>query len=201
MDIYLTIEDLKCAVEIGKDAAKIIRILGNYIECLQKVESIGRINRKLTFVRDILNQDEENNDLKYTRALGHLEAVYVDLVSMLSSKLIGSRKIRHKKDQVSIEMAIIHKLLGDPVDMIYKYAVEKTSLSKPVADHLCWSDEENYNKKYFLISREQLKWLITEEKYSEFIKGYNGCIYEMSQSTGSAYDLDDGCFCGYHYGD
>lgn len=81
MDIYLTIEDLKCAAEIGKDAAKIIRILGNYIECLQRVESIGRINRKLTFVRNILNQDEENNDVKYIRALGHLEVLLNNLVT------------------------------------------------------------------------------------------------------------------------
>lgn len=55
---------------------------------------------------------------------------------MLSSKLIGSRKIRHKKEQVSIEMAIMHKLLDDSVDTIYKYAVEKISLRKPIANHL-----------------------------------------------------------------
>lgn len=201
MDIYLTIECLKCAAEIGKSTAQIIRTLGQYVECMQQVESISGINRKLALVREVLDQNEDNNDLKYTRALGHLEAVYVDLAGMRGSNMIGSRKIRHKMDQVSIKMAIIHKLLGNPVDTIYKYAVEKTSLSKPIANHLCWSDEKDYNKKYFLISREQLKWLITEDKYNEFIKRYDSCIYAMSEPTGSIYEPDDGCFGGYNYGD
>lgn len=201
MDIYLTIEGIKCAVEIGKDTAKIIQILGQYVECIQKVESIGRINRKLALVREVLNQNEENDELKYTRALGHLEAVYVDLADILGSKLIGSRSIRHKMDQVSIEMAIIHKLLGDPVDTIYKYAVEKTSLRKPIANHLYWSEKKGYNKKYFLISREQLKWLITEDKYNHFIVEYDSCINAMCEPIRSAYEPEDGCFGGYHYGD
>lgn len=201
MNIYLIIETIKYAIEVGENAAQIVDLLKQYVDCMQHVEHISGINRKMALVRDILSQEEENDDLKYTRVLSHLEAVYVDLAGMADSKLVGSQKIRHKMDQVSIQMAIIHKLLGNPVDTIYKYAIDRTALSKPIANHLCWSDMDTYNRKYFLISREQLKWLITAEKYNEFIGKYDSCIYKMGEAGKSLNEPEDGCFGGSHYGD
>lgn len=201
MDIYLTIEGIKCAAEVGRNTAQIVHLLKQYVDYLRQVETVSNIQRKLAMVQEVLNQDVRNDELKYTRALVHLEAVYVELGGIMGGKLFGSRKIRHKMDQVSIEMAIIHKLLGDPADTIYEYAVEKTSLSKPVADHLERYEKQSYSKKYFLMSREQLEWLIGQDRYKEFIRGYDTRLEEMSNDTGSIYEPEDGCFGGYNYGD
>lgn len=183
MDITILMKNIRLSFEIRVDAAKFIEALIKYIDYIEFSNIIQYGNDKLLLAKDILMQKEKNEELKLTRVMVHLEDALVILFRQKEKVFSKNRKdkMQHKIDQICYELAILHKWFGDPPEVIKKYIIDLSSLKNPKKDHLGYGKIRNETMQYFIMTKEDLKFLLTEEQYNDYIKFYCNVVPEARE--------------------
>lgn len=175
MEVVMIIETLKFACETGASVAKFIEAFTKYIDYIEGSNKIKEANDILKQVQDILNQEENDEKLKFTRVITHLEMAYRILKTKKDNTIFngGVKKVQHKINQICYGLAMLHKKMGNSQDVVMKYAVKLTSLSNPVSTNHLTDDEYYVNDIDFVMSDKDLKFLLTKEQYDQFRKVYD----------------------------
>lgn len=184
MDSLIVIQTLKLTCEAGASMAEFGKALERYIDYVETSNAIREANDILKQMKDILGQEEADEALKFTRVMTHLETAYRQLLSKRrrTSFSKSRAKVQHKINQVCYALAMLHKRLGNSQDVIYKYAVELTSLGHPVAtNHLSYENEGNPDDINFVMSDNDLRYLLTDEQYKKFRAAYNPVVHEIRE--------------------
>ena len=64
---------------------------------------------------------------------------------------------------------MLHKWFGNHPDTIKKYAVDLSLLKNPQKAHLGYGKNAEEINRYFIMSKDDLKFLLTEEQYKDYI--------------------------------
>lgn len=173
---------LNCNFKI--DIKKLVDLLVEYNNYIVKSNMMQYANDKIIAVNDILLQNENDEKLKTTRVMTHLEDAYLILRRQKEEILLkkNREKIQHKIDQVCCELAFLHKYLGNSSETIYKYAIELSSLKNPIKDSLGYGRITDETKQYFIMSKDDLKFLLTEEQYEDYIEFYCKVVPEAQKA-------------------
>ena len=156
------------------DFTKFIDAFVKYIDSLRYPNLEQYANDKLLMAETILLQDEQDKKLKVTRVMTHLEDAYVILKRRkenLSSKK-KKKEVQYTIDKVCCGLAVLHKLMGNSPDTVRKYIIELTSLRDPDQDYLGLSWTLFSRPPHFILSDEDLQFLLTKKQYNEYILFY-----------------------------
>ena len=172
--MLVLVENMRLACKIRIDVSKFIKALVKYIDYIESSSMVEYANDNLLWAKNILMQDEKDSYLKWTRVMTHLENAYIILKRQKDKTFSKNKKdeIQHKIDQICCELAMLHKWMGNPSKNIMKYAIELTSLKNPVKDHLGIGGITERTHKYFIMTEEDLKFLIGEVQHKEYMKFY-----------------------------
>lgn len=154
------------------DFTKFIDVFVNYIESLRYANLEQYANDKLLMAKTILLQDEQDKKLKVTRVMTHLEEAYVILKRQKENTLTkkNKEKVQYTIDKVCCGLAVLHKLMGNSPATVKKYIIDSTSLRNPDKDYLRLSGRRN--SVNYILSSEDLQFLLTKEQYNEYISFY-----------------------------
>lgn len=180
MNVVVLVENIRLACELRLDTSKLIDALIKYMEYIESCNMIDYANDKLFVAKDILLQNERDECLKMTRVMVHLEDARILLEKQKEKVFFKNKKesIQHKINQICYELAMLHKWMGNHPDTIKKYVIDCTSLKHPTKDYLGYLST-NESKEYFIMSREELKFLLTEEQYREYMEFYCRIVPEV----------------------
>lgn len=182
MDAVATMATLKIVCDTVVSMEKLATALTAYLDYIKASNKITEANDILEQAKDILQQDENDELLKFTRVITHLEYAYWILKTKRDNALFTKtrEKIQHKINQVCYALAMLHKKMGNSQSVIMKYAVELTSLGNPVSSNhipiISPVGTEYVNDIYFVMLDEDLRFLLTEEQYKQFRKVYDAKI-------------------------
>ncbi len=184
MDITILVKNIRVACEIKIDVSNLIDALIKYIDYIESANMIQYGNDKLLLAKDILLQDEKDEYLKLTRVMVHLEDARIILCSQRDKIFLRSKKdrIQHKIDQICYELAMLHKWFGNHPDTIKKYAIDLSSLKNPTKDYLGYGKITEKAEQYFIMSKDDLKFLLTEEQYKDYIEFYCKVVPEARKA-------------------
>lgn len=182
MTVVTAMEALKLVCDAGSNMAEFALALEKCIDYIEASNKIQYANDILNQVKDILNQDEADEKLKFTRVVTHLKSAYRQLYSKSKkTKFPWNRdKTQHKINQICYALAMMHEKLGNSREVIYKYAVELTSLGHPTAtNHLTCGDKVYLDDINFVMTDSDLRFLLTDEQYKKFRSVYDPVVYEI----------------------
>lgn len=195
LDIVMILKDTQLAIESVYsslafvnffkkiDFAKFIDIFVKYIDNLVYDNMEQYANDKLLMTKAILLQDEKDKKLKVTRAMTHLEDAYV-ILARQKGKILSKKKkekVQHTIDSICCGLAVLHKLMGNSPEVVRKYVIELTSLKNPDKDYLGLEGITEKSKKNFILSIEDLQFLLTEQQYREYMLIYDRKHRKISQ--------------------
>lgn len=171
---------LNCNFKIN--IKQLVELLVEYNNYIVKSNMMQYANDKIIAVNNILLQNEKDEKLKITRVITHLEDAYLILRRQKEEILLkkNREKIQHKIDQVCCELAFLHKYLGNSPEAIYKYAIELTSLKNPTKD--CLGYGRITDEIYFIMNKDDLKFLLTKEQYEDYIEFYCKVVPEAKKA-------------------